>query len=227
MDEKIEKASSRLQMILPLQESQQNCSEEVRELHQEILRSFVRNGRILTRAEMAQYVRNLDEAVAILRQNDMVTFAADGEPVGAYPFTMEARAHQVWINGRKLYAMCALDALAVSPMFGMDTTIHSQCRVTGEPLTIQQSGTAVTNVDESGDIHFGIVWGAVDAEACCADTLCTEMIFLKDKETAQHWWMTDTVNREIFSLEEAVIFAEQFFAPLLAAPIAPADFPEV
>ena len=215
MNAKIEKALRRLRIILPLQESQQACSEVIRKLHQEILRSFVNNGRILSRTEMAQYVPDVDEAAAELHSRDMVIFAADGEPVGAYPFTMDAREHQVWINGRKLYAMCALDALAISPMFAMEATIYSRCRVTGEPITIKQLGTTITNRDEVDEIHFGIIWGAAHATTCCADSLCTEMIFLKDETIAHQWLIADPQNRETFTLAESVTFASEFFVPLL------------
>ncbi|MCP5097806.1 MAG: hypothetical protein GY943_19845, partial [Chloroflexi bacterium] len=166
MNNKVDNALNRLQRVLPLKERQSNCSEEIRQLHQQILRSFVTKGRILTREEMAQQVSNLDEAVNVLRSNDMVTFSADGKPVGAYPFTMEEREHTIQVNGHQVHAMCALDALAVSPMFGMNTEIRSRCRVTGEPVHIQQSSQTIENINEAGGVYFGIVWGAADGGSC-------------------------------------------------------------
>ena len=216
MPEKLENALNHLNQILPLQERQGMCSPEIKLLHQEVLRSFVINGRSLTRVEMAQQVSNIDEAVTILQSNDMVVFAADGEPIGAYPFTMEEREHKIQVNGYQVHAMCALDALAVSPMFGLDTEIRSRCRVTGELVYIQQSGTTIENMDEAGGICFGIVWGAADGGSCCADSLCMEMIFLRDGAVAAQWLAEDAENREIFTLAESVEFAERFFVPLVA-----------
>jgi mercuric reductase len=155
------------------------------------------------------------EAVTILHSNDMVVFGADGEPIGAYPFTMEAREHQIQVNGHQVYAMCALDALAVSPMFGLDTEINSQCRVTGEPVHIQQSGETIANMEETGGVYFGIEWGAAEGGSCCADSLCMEMIFLRDGEVAEQWLAADPENREIFTLPDSVTFAAQFFVPLM------------
>ncbi len=123
MNEKLEQALERLKCILPLQERQAECAKQIRELHQLVLRSFVTRGRILTLEEMAQHVSDLEEAVNVLRSCDMVIFSEDGAPVGAYPFTMEEREHKVQVNGYQVYAMCALDALAISPMFGMRTHI--------------------------------------------------------------------------------------------------------
>lgn len=214
MNAKLEKALKRLKRILPLKERQAECSDQIRELHQHVLHSFVTRGRILTREEMAQRVSNIEDAVNVLRDSELVVFSEDGRPVGAYPFTMEAREHKVRVNSHQVYAMCALDALAISPMFGMKTHIASRCRITGDPVHIQQSGKTIDNLDEAGDIHLGIAWGAVDADTCCADSLCLEMMYLRDSKVAQQWLAEDLVKREIFTLPEAVEFADGFFVPL-------------
>jgi hypothetical protein len=216
MTPKLEKALNRLKSILPLKERQEDCGKQIKELHQKILRSFVDSGRILSREEMARCVSNLDDAVALLKENDMVVFTKDGEPLGAYPFTMEEREHCVEVNGHRVHAMCALDALAVGPMFGEETYVTSRCRVTGDPVKIHQSGNKILNQDEAGGVCFGIIWGAANAEISCADSLCTEMMFLRDSEIAQRWLADDPDNREVFTLQEAVEFGGRFFKPLVS-----------
>ncbi|MEN8764212.1 MAG: alkylmercury lyase family protein [Thiogranum sp.] len=213
---KLENALSRLKSILPLQARQDNCSKQIKELHQQVLRSFVEKGRILTREEMAQYVDQLEDAVNVLKEMDMVLFSEDGTPLGAYPFSMQAREHSVRVNGYQVYAMCALDALAVSPMFGVKTHISSCCRITGDPVSIQQSGKTIVNPDEAGAIHFGIIWGAANADSCCADSLCMQMMFLRDSEIARQWLADGSDNREVFTLQEAVEFGGRFFVPLVS-----------
>ncbi|MBE0612529.1 MAG: hypothetical protein IH604_02565 [Burkholderiales bacterium] len=165
---------------------------------------------------MARHVDNLGEAVDVLGSKGMVIFSENGDPVGAYPFTMEAREHQVRINGHRVYAMCALDALAVSPMFGMKTQIGSRCQITGDPVDIRQSGSAIENPDAAGGLHFGIAWGAADADSCCADSLCKEMMFLRDGKIARQWLADDAGSREIFTLPEAIEFAGRLFVPLVS-----------
>ena len=216
MNQQTKLALNQLNTVLPLKARQESCTPEIKALHQAVLQSFVTNGRILTRAEMAQQVSNLDEAITVLQSNDMVVFTEDGEPIGAYPFTMEAREHQILVNGYQVHAMCALDALAISPMFGLDTTITSQCRVTGDPITIQQAGETIKNMDAAGSVCFGIAWGAAESGSCCADSLCMEMIFLRDGSIADHWLNEDAENREIFTLPESVAFAARFFVPLMS-----------
>jgi len=213
---KIEKALDRLISVLPLKDKQEACGKEMKALHQKILSSFVEQGRILSRDEMSAHVGNVDDAVAVLKANDMVVFTEAGEPVGAYPFTMEEREHKIRINGHTVNAMCALDALSVSAMFKMDTHISSKCRVTGSPVSVRQYGTTVTNPEETADLRFGIIWNAASSCSCCANSLCMEMMFLKDGEVAKQWLAADEENREIFTLAEAVEFGSRFFVPLMS-----------
>jgi hypothetical protein len=63
-------------------------------------------------------------------------------------------------------------------------------------------------------VHFGINWNSA-TNNCCATSLCTEMIFLKDKEIADTWLSEDLENREIFSIDDAIDFSSQFFKPLV------------
>lgn len=214
MDAKLEKALKRLKCILPLQERQAECRRQIRELHQHVLRSFVTQGRILTREEMAQRISNLEDAINMLRESELMVFSEEGLPVGAYPFTIEVREHKVRINGHQVYAMCALDALAISPMFGIHAHIFSRCRITGDPVNIQQTGRIIENPNEAGDVHLGIAWGAEETDACCANSLCMEMMYLRDSNIAWQWLEADLENREIFTLPEAVEFASEFFIPL-------------
>ena len=216
MTDKIEKALGRLISVLPLKDTQESCGKEIKTLHQLVLRSFVEKGRILTKDEMAKYVGNIENAIKILTDNDMVVFSENGEPTGAYPFTMEPREHKIRINGNEINAMCALDALAVSPMFGMKTQISSVCRVTGDPVFIEQSGKIIENEKEAGGINFGIAWGAASTCSCCAESLCMEMMFLKDKDTAAKWLEQAPADRETFTLQEAVEFGARFFVPLMS-----------
>lgn len=216
MTEKVKKALTRLISILPLKEKQESCGTEIKNLHQQVLRSFVERGRILSKQEMAKHVNDVEHAVAIMKNSDMIVFSETGEPVGAYPFTMEEREHEVLVNGHEVHAMCALDALSVSPMFGMKTQVSSKCRITGSPVVIHQSGKTIDNPEVVDDIRFGIIWGAASACSCCANSLCMEMMFLKNKMIADAWLTEDPANREVFSLDEAVEFGAQFFTPLMS-----------
>lgn len=219
MNTKVSNAVERLNKILPLAQQQMELGSELADVYQKILFSYVDQGRTLSKNEISQHVGNIDEAIKVFKDSDMVVFDSNSEPVGAYPFTMEQREHEVTVNGNKVHCMCALDALAVSPMFDMETTITSRCHVTAEPVTIHQHNRKIIDADNNSDLFFGISWNSA-ANHCCATSLCTEMIFLKGKRVAEHWQAEDTDNREIFNLHDAVDFAAAFFVPLISKQVA-------
>lgn len=211
-------AVERLNQILPLTAYHLALDAPLRKLHRAILQSYVQLGRSLNRSEMARYVDDVDGAVEILQRADLVLFHDNAEPKGAYPFTNEEREHIVQVNGHTVHCMCALDALAISPMFDFTTTVTSRCQVTNELISIQQDGLRVLNQQEAGGIYFGIDWSAAVSNGCCADSLCTEMIFLKTKTVAENW-LTEVPSaakgqRQIFALADAMDFAARFFVPL-------------
>jgi hypothetical protein len=137
---------------------------------------------------------------------------SQGNPAGAYPFTSHAREHKVHINGVTVDCMCALDALAVSPMINTPTVIDSECRVTGDKIYIEQSDTTFTN--GTLEAWFGINWGAAAKDTVCAESLCLEMMFLANEAIASQWLAESPDTREIFDLQSAVAFAAAFFVPL-------------
>lgn len=215
MNTKVQNAVNHLNKILPLAKRKQQLSPEIASVYQKILSNYVEYGRTLNKKEISEYVNNVEETINTLRTNDMVVFDKNNEPVGAYPFTMEQRDHKVKVNDHLVHSMCALDALAISPMFNMKTQIDSSCVVSGDSISIEQFDQKVLNKEKNKNVHFGINWNSA-ANNCCATSLCTEMIFLKNKEIAEQWFSEDTNNREIFSIDEAIEFASLFFKPLVS-----------
>jgi len=220
-----------LQELLPLKKRQQALAPPLRMVHRAVLRSLAETGKPPRQAEIAAMLgsrRSAIHALATLGRNDLVVL---NEPVtldekthqlvvpdsvevlGAYPMTTEKTPHKVEINGHSVNAMCAVDALALSPMFGWETQIESRCHVTGIPIRIRQKGAEITEVTPSSDIRVGIRWQSACAAA--AHTLCTEMVFLNDAETANMWRENDPASIELFTLAEAVELGAAFFVPLL------------
>lgn len=213
--QKITAALGHLNQILPLAARHRTLDPALQKLHRATLQAYIELGRSLTRHEMAQQVGDIDAAVDILKRNDLVVFDDHENPIGAYPFSMQAREHRVTVNGHTVHCMCALDALAVSPMFGLATTISSRCHVTQAPITIRQlahGGLAQASAD---DLYLGINWGAAFIDSCCADSLCMEMIFLKHEVVAKRWLKEAADQRQIFDIHDAIDFAARFFMPLI------------
>lgn len=212
MNTEVRTALERLDLLLPLQSGLNSLSDEDAALYCKLLNSYVQQGRTLTRSEVADFVENAEQSLTNIVGSKLVVVDADGNPSGAYPFTSEEREHKVHVNGVTAHCMCALDALAVSPMFSIPTVIDSQCRVTGEPIHLEQNGTEFS--DGTLNAWFGINWGAAAADLVCAESLCMEMMFLTNEDVARKWLAESPETREIFDLPSAVDFAAGFFVPL-------------
>jgi hypothetical protein len=205
----------KLNSLLPLKARQSQLEPQLRSLHIAVLRNFATAGRPLSRDEVAQQLgdANVDAALARLAADDLVVLTPDrSQMLGAYPFTAEERVHRVLVSGQTVHAMCALDALAIAPMFETATRIDSRCHVTDTPVEIHMQGEALLSA-RPGEVHVGIHWQGTSG--CAAQSLCMEMVFLADAETAQRWQQQDSANISVYGLPDAVSFAGAYFRPLL------------
>jgi hypothetical protein len=209
---KVDTALKRLDSILPLISGLKSLSGDDAALYCKLVSSYVQQGRALTRQEISEFVGNAEQALNNIVDSKLIVLDADGNPAGAYPFTSEEREHKVHINDVRVHCMCALDALAVSPMFNTPTVIGSQCRSTGGKIHIEQTGTEFSG--GTLDVWFGINWGAAASDTACAESLCMEMMFLANESVAREWVSESPETREIFDLPSAVDFAAAFFVPL-------------
>jgi mercuric reductase len=212
MNTEVSTALKRLDSILPLQSGLKSLGDEDASLYCNLLNSYVEQGRTLTRDEVAALVNDADQALKNVVDSKLIVLDDNGNPAGAYPFTSEEREHKVHINSVTTHCMCALDALAVSPMFNKPTVIDSECRATGESIHIEQHGTELSG--GTVDAWFGINWGAAKGDISCAESLCMEMMFLANETVARDWLAESPQTREIFDLPSAVEFAAGFFGPL-------------
>lgn len=221
---------TRLQKALPLEKRQRALQPALRSIHRNILRSLAA-GKPPRQAEIAAMLGSNPaalHALATLASNDLVILNAPvvqdektqqpvvektAEIVGAYPLTTENTPHKVVSNHSTVNAMCAVDALAISPMFGQETRIESRCHVTGTPIRIQQKGQEIVEAFPSRDVRVGIRWQAT--QGCAAHTICTEMVFLKDLKTAAAWQESDPDSIDLLTLYEAVELGAAFFLPLI------------
>ncbi len=234
--QKLRQALLHLNDLLPLKARQDSLTPENRKLHRSILQTLVEKGRVMSEDEIAKVAGSPAagrSAVALLGAYDLVVRgpltvtdartgrevvvdAIGGEVVGAYPVTTEVTPHRITVNGHSIYAMCAVDALAVAPLFGGEVRIDSVCHVTGEPIHIAMKGKKIVECKpcSAEEMRIGVRWQRVTTTA--AHGLCRQMVFLKDAATAAKWQSRDPGSIDIFTSAEAMDFAEAFFRPLLA-----------
>ena len=202
----IETGLNKLNAILPLKERQQSLEPEAVKIHREILNSFANNGKA---------AEDIDPAILkILQGNDQVVLDESKTKVlGAYPFSLKKTSHRIYNDKVDLYAMCAFDAIAIAPVFNVNMNIESHCYETNEPIEITQHANKVISVKPSDDIYIGIRWQS--AGSCAAESLCMEMLDLKDEATARQW-KDGKEDHSIYPLPDAIEFAVRYFKPLLS-----------
>ena len=242
---RVDRAVARLHTILPLTNMLIASGEDGRALHRRLLQRWLQHGAPLSRKAMEESEPTA-AARALLEKSGLVLFdKATGEVSGAYPLTTETRAHRVVAGKRQLRALCAIDALAIGAMLSDEAvTVHSRCEVTGDEVTVEVVGPALRGDSARSQVQVGVGWNAAKEGACCASSLCLQIVFLRDVETAEQWQsdpagslpsptgptaVTDPrlPTREYFSLGDALKLAAQFFRPLGAreqpADVAPMD----
>jgi hypothetical protein len=201
----IDEALIKLNTLLPLAERQQSLSPADKKIHQSILHDFVKTG-----AASPDYDRS---SLDVLSDKDLIVLDKEsGVVTGAYPFCSKSTPHHVFMNDFITYAMCALDAIAIAPVFNQTTLIKSVCHVTKDTIEIKQNGNEITNEHDCKDVHVGIRWQ--DPGSCAAESLCMEMVFLKNANTAEDWLQRGH-DKSVFNLNDAIEFATRYFSPLI------------
>jgi hypothetical protein len=214
----IQQAVEKLNSLLPLAARQQQLDPELQQLHQLILRTFVEQGRPLPITEAADHLarHSVHQAFQLLAEQDLIVLDMEQQMImGAYPMTYEVTPHIVEVNGHAINAMCALDALAVAPMFGIATRIKSSCTISGEPVLIQMRGEKVESLDAPASLYVGIRWQSPCGAA--AHSLCRDMVFLVGQEAVDKWQQRSEVEGSVFDIPAAIAIGAAFFRPLLVA----------
>lgn len=202
----VEIGLEKLNSLLPLTQRQQDLEPQQREAHQKILNSFAYSGKAPTDIEPS--------TLKILAENDLVVLDDNQQDViGAYPFSVRETAHHVTNENIDIYAMCAFDAVAIAPVFKVKANIVSHCHVSNETIEIVQDANEVVSAKPSNDIYIGIRWQS--ACSCAAESLCMEMLYLKDEATAKQW-QGGNEDYSIYPLPDAIEFATRYFKPLIS-----------
>jgi mercuric reductase len=185
-----------------------------------IIRHYAATGCAPTLSELGVATRLPQDALRRplrqLRDRDLVVMDEE-RIVGAYPLTSRKTEHQVHVGGKRVHAMCAIDALGVGAMLGRDIEVGSACRHCGAAISVvtREAGTVLAAVAPAGTI----VWSGMRADAgCAADTLCTVIAFfcnahhLEAGRSANH---PDAAGYRL-SLDEAFQVGRAIFGPTLA-----------
>lgn len=137
-------------------------------------------------------------------------FDEEGRLVGNV-LTLSPTPHRFAVNGRTLYAWCALDTIFLPGLLAETAAVESTCPVTGESIRLTITPDGVTQYSPAGAVLSIAVpgvscnWeepaGGADGPARARES-CQQMYFFS-RRTAAEKWIEDYPGAVIFTVEEA------------------------
>src|SRR6266446_6233271 len=161
-------------------------------------------------------VENLRVLVSELQARDLLGSDASADVIlYAYPFTGQETEHRVNLRGRKLHAVCAIDALGIAGMFCADVVIESSCRACAGSIEIRtaQCGKSLSSV-RPGD---AVVWYDLAYSGRAAASCCPAIAFFCSDAEVQQWLSAQSPQRAGYrlTLDEALEVGRALFEPVL------------
>ncbi|MBI1774463.1 MAG: hypothetical protein HYR63_03860 [Proteobacteria bacterium] len=191
-----------------------------------VLELFARLGRAPRLKEIASELDMPEEKLAaVLHQlhgRDLIGVDENQSAiVHAYPLAQRDTGHRVELNGVRLNALCAVDALGMGSMYRRDVAIQSACRCCGTEIriTTAQRGTALASRSPAGSV----VWYDHAYEQTAAASCCPMIAFFCSDAHLQVW-LTRQVPARIgcrLALDEAFEVGRAIFGPVLSPATSP------
>ena len=190
-----------------------SLAENERELYFWILTRFATAGRPPP-AEIQEIARrrglDAQHVLETLARHDLVHLDASGEIAVAYPFSGRPTAHRVrFPNGHEAFAMCAIDALGMAPMFGEPIEISSSDPLSREKI---QARVAPSGEAEWRPESAVVVAGALDSEDDSCASCCPVLNFFASRRNAEQWLAEHPeVRGEVISMPDAFLAGRAVF----------------
>jgi hypothetical protein len=188
-------------------------SSSERELYFWILRGFASHGRpsrLEVSAAAARIGADAESALVRLARNDLVHLDQRGEISVAYPFSGRPTAHKVrFPGGHEAYAMCALDALGIAPMFGQSIQIASRDPYGGEAFEAQLAADGTGAWQPRSAVA---VTGALERHTDSCRGCCPVLNFFASRTNAERWLaQRPEVRGQVISVEDVIASGRAVF----------------
>lgn len=125
----------------------------------------------------------VEEVRKVLPTLSSVELDEQGRVVG-YGLTLVPTTHRFEIDGKQLYAWCALDTLMFPELIGRTVHIESPCHDTGKPIRLTVEPGRVVSVEPSTAV-VSIV--TPDDMSSIRSSFCNEVHFFSSPSAAQNW----------------------------------------
>lgn len=139
-----------------------------------------------------------DEVRKVLATLPDVELNEQGCVIG-YGLTLVPTPHHFMVDGKQLYAWCALDTLMFPELIGRMVEIESPCPGTGKPVRLTVEPGRVVSVEPSTSV-VSIV--TPDTMSSVRTAFCNEVHFFSSPNAAQSW-LKEHPGASVLSVEEA------------------------
>jgi alkylmercury lyase len=146
----------------------------------------------------ATSAKSPEEVRAALERFPSAEWDEQGRVVGL-GLTLQLTPHHLELEGRTLFAWCALDALLIPALLGRPASIESPCRGTGDPVHIEVTPTGIETVEPPSAV-VSIV--AARDLANFRRVSCNNAHFFSSPEAASRW-LEKHPKATILSVEDA------------------------
>ena len=155
--------------------------------------------------KIAAVLNKLDQADVIHLDKNKKTIAA------VYPFSGSETSHRVTLKRKgykKIYAMCAIDALGVCFMFNCDVSIESGCHHCGEQTEIEIKDNEIIFLKPENVV----VWCDMEYSCCAATSLCRNINFFSSEQHFTEWQKGKPKRKgDLIQIQEAFYLGKSFF----------------
>ncbi|ALR23103.1 Alkylmercury lyase [Sphingopyxis sp. LC81] len=188
-------------------------SQDSAELLVALLRELAK-GRPVSRTTLAGILNWPDERIAaVLAQTASTEYDDDGNIIG-HGLTLRETAHSFEIDGRRLYAWCALDTLMFPALLGCTARVSSRCAATGAPVSLTVSPNEIRAV-EPADVAVSLVPPQETNDV--RRSFCCHVHFFASTHVAQDW-ASKRPGLTIIGVREAFCVGQELNRQLLHPP---------
>ncbi|MFQ5942417.1 MAG: organomercurial lyase [Anaerolineales bacterium] len=179
-----------------------------------VLRSIAAENPITTQEFADQTGRTLKESKVLFRQMRLsgTDFDEEGRLIGN-ALTARPTRNLLLVNGRTLYAWCALDTLFLPGLLGETAEVQSLSPASGEAIRLTVSPSGVEDYDPTTTVLSVVVPGM--SRACepgqqggADGAICSSMHFFATRREAEDYLGADT-DVSILTVEQASELAQQ------------------
>jgi hypothetical protein len=193
--------------------TRKTCCWELNPLEKETLRAMflaiLELGRAPTIEELQlKMEKTTEEIIHILdelEQKDvLLRRKGTQEIVSIYPVSLTSTEHQViFEDGKKLFAMCALDAVGIPSLFKINARVDSRCEWGTEKTFIEIRDEKIA-AKSHPDI---LIWNTDEIIIPAAETCCPLMNFFCTEEHLKKW---ESKNSELSKIGQGILLEQAY-----------------